>query len=640
MNINIFYQRQIIKAMIVLFFILFARTAIARWQKIEEVTHNIDYYDREINVDEKGLFTDKMKVKITLTKDSASDNFLTQPISYDPSIENIKILEAYTIYDGKKYKVPQKDIEDKSIASNSLGFRNENQILIKFHNVKKGAELYLSIFKKTKETFVPKLFAKEFLFNFSGYLLSANIKINSKIPLYSAISDKNEALEFKEIKNNSTQTINIKLKKPYLKVIVDEDFAFLNISEVPLIAISSYNSWKKISDNKLKKYEDILSQKIPDIFENILSEAAKKENINDKINVVTSGIAEKIKYFGDWRSLESGFDPRDLAEIAKTGLGDCKDYSIITTAILRKLGITSNVAYVYSAIDFQEYPVNLPNLYSFNHMIVQVEYDGKIKWIDPTQGLSFAQGVFPNIADRDALVVKANSVGLEHIPALTADDLNIVKKEVHDFSEKGMVFRKGSVELKNFAAEKLTGLELQHSKETIDNYLANLFSPNNSTIMSYNFEDYDFKSRVVHDETINYIIKMKSNELRTDLGNAYMLNAMDNHVNNYLFKTDDRKSDLYINYLIKYKDIKLLKNVYRSNRDFKGCEVKSKWADFSRKIVDKEDGVEIIDFVEKKQRHILNHELLSKEFNDFQEEIDSCINRFAIINSSKIYKGS
>ncbi|WP_186643793.1 transglutaminase-like domain-containing protein [Fluviispira vulneris] len=640
MNINIFYHRQIVNAIIILFFILFVRTAMARWQKTEEVTHIIDYYNREINVDEKGLFTDKVNAKITLTKDSAPDNFLTHPISYDPTIESFKVIEAYTIYEGKKYKVPKKDIEDKSIASNSLGFRKENQILIKFHNVKKGAELYLSTFKKVKETLVPNLFAKEFLFNFSGYLLSSNIKINSKIPLYSSRSDKNEALEFKELKNNSIQTIEIKLKKPYLKVIVDEDFAFLNISEVPMVAVSSLNSWQKISDYKIKKYEEILSQKIPDMFANLVDEAAKQENINDKINVVTSGVAEKIKYFGDWRSLESGFDPRDLAEIAKTGLGDCKDYSIMTTALLRKLGITAHVAYVYSSIYYEEYPVNLPNLNSFNHMIVQVENDGKIKWIDPTQGLSYAQGIFPNIAGRNALVVKANSAGLEYIPALTAEDFDVVKKEIHDFSEKGMIYRKGSIELKNFASEQFTALELQHSKETIDNYLANLFSSKNSTIISYNFAEYDFKSRILSDKVINYNIKMKSNELKTDLGNAYMLNALDNYVNNYLFKTDDRKSDLYIKYLNKFKDIKLLKNVYRSKTDFKGCEVNSKWADFSRKIVDTKEGVEIIDFVETKQMHILNQDLLSKEFNDFQEELDSCINRFAIINSSKAFQRS
>ena len=40
----------------------------------------------------------------------------------------------------------------------------------------------------------------------------------------------------------------------------------------------------------------------------------------------------------DRRSISGNVFPRDLNEVAKTQYGDCKDFSFVTGAILKKLG--------------------------------------------------------------------------------------------------------------------------------------------------------------------------------------------------------------------------------------------------------------------------------------------------------------
>ncbi|KAB8033797.1 transglutaminase-like domain-containing protein [Fluviispira multicolorata] len=640
MSFKILLRFKVINLLIILSSLLLSEIAHARWQTKDDTTYNIDYLDQDIKINSDGTYTKILNVKITITKDSSINNILTQPYIYESKIETFGVKEAYTFFEGKKYIVSKDDIEDKSVASDSIGFQSRNQILIKYKNVKKGAELYLKAYKNSKKTVVPKLYSEEFFFNFSGYLLNAKIKVSSKIPFYVAKSDKDEILEIKETKSKSLQTLEIKLKKPFLKNISDEVYPYLNNLEVPIVMISTYDSWKKIADYKLKKYENILSQKLPESFEMIAVEAAKKETLDAKINTVTSLLADKIKYFGDWRTLESGFDPRDLSDIADSGLGDCKDYSISTTAILRKIGISAHMAAVFSGYKYQDPPLFLPNLFTFNHMIVRVDKDDQVKWIDPTQTLSYSQGIFPTIANRNALVFMPNTKGIERIPAMQSESFQFIKNETHDFSEEGKVLREGTLEAKGGAASYFTGLELQYSRDAIDSYLSNLLTPLNSNIISFNFGNYDFKSRIMSDKLIKYSIKMKSDEIKTDLGKGYKLNALDYFSNLYLINTIDRKSDLYIDNKEKFKSFTLLKNVYRMNKSFKGCKVKSRWADFSREIIDKKEGVEVIDEVETKQLHILNSEILSKSFIDFQDELDSCINGFAIINSSDKFSNS
>ena len=61
--------------------------------------------------------------------------------------------------------------------------------------------------------------------------------------------------------------------------------------------------------------------------------AREKKTDVEQLNAVTSGVAESIRYVGDWRLVKGAFNPRPLATIARSGYGDCKDFTVTAGAI-------------------------------------------------------------------------------------------------------------------------------------------------------------------------------------------------------------------------------------------------------------------------------------------------------------------
>lgn len=80
---------------------------------------------------------------------------------------------------------------------------------------------------------------------------------------------------------------------------------------------------------------------------------------------------------------EGGYRPRPLEQIWATRYGDCKDGSVLLTAVLRRLGIEAVCALVNTTYgdDLQAAP---PNPLSFNHCIVRARVQGRTLWLDST----------------------------------------------------------------------------------------------------------------------------------------------------------------------------------------------------------------------------------------------------------------
>ncbi len=627
--------------LLILLSIFFKNTSNAIWITREDTTHDINFYNKDIEINSDGTYSEITEIKVTLTKEDQPENIVTNPITYNPEISKIKVLNAYTLFEGKKYIIKHSDIEDKSIASTVEGLTNINQVLIKFPNIKKGSELYIKYILKVNKTLVPNLYSKILSYNFNGYLQSSNIKFTSKIPLFLEKNELTNILDIKETKSSGKQVIVIKTKEPYLIGVMNEQYSYLNFSDIPWVALSSYKDWDKVSKTPIEKYEKILTQKLPESFEEIAIEASKKSSLNEKIDTVTSLLATKVKYMGDWRSLESNFFPKNLSEIAHSGQGDCKDYAISTVAILRKIGISANVAAIYRADYNQDFPFSLPNLNLFNHLLVQVTHDGKVNWIDPTHFASFSNGLFSDISNRKALVFNPNKPGIEKTPALTPNDSQIIINETHDYSVKNQLIKEGEIELKGNSVVFFTGATLRASKEIIDREILN-YRSKQEKLLSWKIEDYNLDSRIVKNKSFKYKIIEKPYEIKTDLGIGYSLDSISNtifYTKIFLINTLNRKSDIFIERPAKLKSKILLKNIFRVKKEYTGCQVKSKWATFSRNILDNKIGVELIDDVTINYSHILNKDILSTEFKKFQEQLESCINGIVIIASSDKYIG-
>lgn len=80
---------------------------------------------------------------------------------------------------------------------------------------------------------------------------------------------------------------------------------------------------------------------------------------------------------------EGGFRPRPLADIWRTRYGDCKDGSLLLTAVLRALGLDAVCALV-NTVGGEDLAETPPNAVAFDHCIVRVRLDGASYWLDGT----------------------------------------------------------------------------------------------------------------------------------------------------------------------------------------------------------------------------------------------------------------
>lgn len=83
---------------------------------------------------------------------------------------------------------------------------------------------------------------------------------------------------------------------------------------------------------------------------------------------------------------EGGFRPRPLEDIWRTRYGDCKDGSVLLTAVLRALGVEAACALV-NTFRGEDLPRTPPNVLAFNHCIVRARLGDRTIWLDPTNSI-------------------------------------------------------------------------------------------------------------------------------------------------------------------------------------------------------------------------------------------------------------
>lgn len=159
---------------------------------------------------------------------------------------------------------------------------------------------------------------------------------------------------------------------------------------------------------------------------------------------------QRYRYLGDWRARNRSYVPFDLAQIEQNGYGDCKDLSILLTAMLREAGVTAN------------------------HAIVQANIAGKIEWLDPTQ-TNYAPGyVASDLQDRAALVfTPEGNVIVDAIPASTPREVERFERNEIFTAQGRSIVHERQVRMKGGGLASLFQGESEHGVKSIDTSLCN-----------------------------------------------------------------------------------------------------------------------------------------------------------------------
>lgn len=560
------------------FLLSFCQQIFAKWAPVADAPIKSSY-TKVIKVNDNGTYELMGEINREILTERGRENAFAA-FYYNGANEKIEILEAKTISNGKEYFLDKKLIEDKPLASSPDGFDQYRQILLAFPRAEVGAKLYVKYKFVLKEPLLKDFFARAFYFGEGELNTSDQIKIISKLPLHVLANDPNHVIKINKKKSNGYYDIDIVLTKPtYINIIGEPTTGVLNEKYLTWVSVSSVKNWKELATRYGALWTKVFTQKLPEDFELILKAASKKNSEVEQINTVTSMLRDKVRYMGDWRSIKGKLVPRDLDTISKTQIGDCKDFSAATAAILTKLGYKAQIVAVVRGVDKLS-KHTLPSFEAFNHAIVRVtDKKSKIYWVDPTNFESMADGIFPDIAGKDALILDP-----EHPDYIKIPNINFVKNERHLKRQWEIIndikfIETGELLLKNENTIGIIGEDLKSSPDRIKS--AVFYSLADKKNLDEKDKKYmhlpKLNSRIVNDVFLDYSFERKDQIFSTNAGLAFKLIYSD-PISKICDISQDYVSDVFIDYYpYTYTRQTIVKNVDIKNVEFLNKEINTPW---------------------------------------------------------------
>ena len=425
--------------------------------------------------------------------------------------------------------------------------------------------------------------------------------LRSAIPLKIKVNDPTQALELKETQDGAFQLIEIKQTKPiYTDIVNDGQWRWLPKKQLTLISFSSVDKWEDVAQRFSVGWEKKLSQPLPQRFEEVVKKAENKKKEVEKINTVTSLLGEMIQYMGDWRTIEGAFWSRDFSKIDATHIGDCKDFSVMTVAILRKLGFQAYPVFVNRGAEDRDHEEALPSFY-FNHAMVKaIGKSGKTYWVDPTNLVSMAQGLFPDIAGKKALVLNAETPSYEKIPEVNPMTNSVVSERQINVQKDCSVDMKGNFTLYGEAALEWAGKGLYASPKSME---ADIILQASGEFLDKedkrSVQMPDLSTRIVKDLTFKYTYHQKNEAKKTNKGYYIEISSPFG-----LEPGEDQVSDMYLGTPMTIKKVRVLKAAEIGDTKYLNQEIKTPWVDIKRTCGQEKGHLRIEDIVVIKTRFI------------------------------------
>lgn len=613
---------------LITFLFLFSLPSYARWATLEDSPAVIDYDRYETRVKADGTSSTIRESLVEIRNEEGRTGYGTTTLKYNSRASKIELIQVETRNRGTSFPVEKKFIEDKPLASSAEGFDETRQVNIAFPNVDVSSKLFFRYKEETTEVPFANFYSTEIQFGSDLYEKSAEVKILSAMPLLTEVNDPGNRLTVKQGKEGEWHRTVITLKKPVYTRAVDEDDPFLSQLAKTWVVLSSHKTYPELARIVASQYEQIISAELPKNFVKIAEAAKKKKTSVEKMDTVTSMLADEIRYLGDWRPTRGGHIPRPLALIASTKFGDCKDFSVATAAILRRLGFETNVAWVERALRPTRLP-KIPLADAFNHAIVYVKDSTREYWVDPTNLGSFAAGTFEDIAGRPALVVSEKNSRLLDIPIGAAADSKRTAQFKLTFEKERDAVIEASLHYTGRRAATFAGLSREYSKDTLNHLIAKAVASNNYVKWT-KFEPYDLFSRIAKELTFSLRVGVKNLTMKTSAGKGLLL---DRGLMARIIDLEEhtRVSDLYMSYpQTDHTTYHLLKTEEIGTVPI-NCKVDSKWIQATRTVSREKQMVVMADTTELKLPSIANSEMKTKEFQKLQEDLQSCFHQVALI---------
>jgi transglutaminase-like putative cysteine protease len=300
-------------------------------------------YSINTTVHPDGLFESVVHVELQATNDSAAKEIAQQPVSFSDSLQQIELVEAYTLKaDGRRLPVDTKAIFPQSPpgATQIPMFNDQKLLMVVFPDVSGGdTVVYTANFKQIKPYF-PGQFTLTFLFpkTITYKDFTATVTMPKSMPFYTDGVSLN--------KKSNKDTVEYKWTYASADTAVDDVAAISPFDRLPRFSASTFRNYEAIG----RAYAALAGSKIV-VSPRVQSQADEiTAGITDRrqqARAVYEWVSRHIRYVAIFLN-NGGLLPHDPDTILTNGYGDCKDHTVLFASLLKAKGIASEIVMINS----------------------------------------------------------------------------------------------------------------------------------------------------------------------------------------------------------------------------------------------------------------------------------------------------
>ena len=332
-------------------------------------------------------------------------------ISYNSTLEDVEVLEAYTIQpDGTRIAVPldkirtQDDVEeDGAIYSDS-----KSKVII-YPKLEVGSQVYY----RAKSVLPTPQFPGHFFMweHYSPHVRYESVNVELTHDVGIEVGVRNKGMQGGKLEASSLpNTVSYKFTFSQDKVYPGEESRADLADFAPNFSASTFKTYADVGTAYQVRAKDMA--KVTPTIQTLANDLIQKANAQttlDKVKVLHHWVAQNIRYLGIYVGA-GGYVPHDAQSILDNRYGDCKDHVVILEALLAAVGIDSSPALINSSAAYLLPQLPTPGI--FDHVITYVP--SLNLFLDSTSRFA-PVGTLPN-GDLDKPVVIAATGALGRTP--------------------------------------------------------------------------------------------------------------------------------------------------------------------------------------------------------------------------------
>lgn len=607
-------------------FCLFASESFARIANVSEAPVSI-LGTETYTIEKDGSYHLETRTILTIQNEQGRKDFGSLFFNYSPTISRVKNIKGKTLNKKVETLVSEEQISDKPLAVDNTVFDHQHRVTLSYPKVEVGSELHISW---EEENYAP-LFPNHFSYFRVGselpILKGTRYRFISKIPL-SVESNRPDIFSIHQSVEGEVQTTEIELKDLFYTHVVEEKFGQFPNKNVPKIFISSARNYDEVLKQLTDEYQEKISQEIPSEFKDILEQAKSKQDFFDQANTIMALLADRIRYMGDLRTVKGRFLARNLKDIALSAYGDCKDYSTLTLALLRKLGYSADIALVQRTLNP---PLEIPKTViptAFNHTIVHVELNGRSVWLDPTNPTSLSKFSRADIANRESLILKKDHAKPAFIASNAPEDDAIEKTLEYTFKANGISRLLSKTTYLGIRASWIRDTNFHLPHESLVHSLLTSRTKDHIVQSINKTEIPEIKTRFPGDYTWFIDLDFNSPRIQTSMGKGFEIETKYEEITKVDVET--YTNGIFLNLPGIYKE-KVILNGVKLKGSHSKCKVDSKWLTYERNIRQVKNRIEVDRTYKSLKYAIKNEELKTPAFKKLQDDLKLCDASYIII---------